>query len=95
MGGDAAKARKVAALQNEVAALQAAQEAAQHEYQRVKGRNLQVRAFTQDGARGTAGMGRRACALMGRLVGRRLGRALPGCSLRLKEARLSHVDACR
>lgn len=44
VGGDAAKARKVAALQNEVAALQAAHEAAQQEYERVRGRNLQVRA---------------------------------------------------
>ncbi|KAL4447991.1 hypothetical protein ABPG75_005210 [Micractinium tetrahymenae] len=41
VGGDAAKARKVAALQNEVAALEAALEAAQQEYDRVKGRNLQ------------------------------------------------------
>lgn len=49
VGGDAAKARKVAALQNEVAALQAAQEAAQREYERVKGRNLQVRACMQCG----------------------------------------------
>lgn len=42
MGGDAAKQRKVAALQNEVSALEAALEAARREYERVKARNLQV-----------------------------------------------------
>ena len=42
MGGDAAKQRKAAQLENEVAQLEAALEAAQAEYQRVKGRNLQV-----------------------------------------------------
>lgn len=41
VGGDAAKARKVAALQNDVAALEAALTAAQQEYDRVKARNLQ------------------------------------------------------
>lgn len=42
MGGDAAKQRKLAALQNEVSALEAALEAARREYDRVKARNLQV-----------------------------------------------------
>lgn len=42
VGGDAAKQRKVAALQNEVAGLEAALEAARREYERVKARNLQV-----------------------------------------------------
>lgn len=42
VGGDAAKARKVAALQNDVAALEAALEAAKQEYGRVTERNLQV-----------------------------------------------------
>ncbi|PSC68192.1 sorting nexin 2A [Micractinium conductrix] len=41
VGGDAAKARKVAALQNDVAALEAALEAAKQEYGRVTERNLQ------------------------------------------------------
>ncbi|PRW57356.1 sorting nexin 2B [Chlorella sorokiniana] len=41
VGGDAAKQRKVAALQNEVSALEAALEAARREYERVKARNLQ------------------------------------------------------
>jgi hypothetical protein len=43
VGGDAAKARKVAAMQNEVSALEAALTAAQQEYERVKRRNLEVR----------------------------------------------------
>lgn len=42
VGGDAAKQRKAAQLENEVAQLEAALEAAQQEYERVKGRNLQV-----------------------------------------------------
>jgi len=42
VGGDAAKARKMAVLQNDVAALDAALAAAQQEYERVKQRNLQV-----------------------------------------------------
>lgn len=42
VGGDAAKARKVAAMQNDVSALEAALSAAQLEYERVKARNLQV-----------------------------------------------------
>lgn len=46
MGGDAAKARKVAAMQNEVSALEAALTAAQQEYERVKARNLEVGVFT-------------------------------------------------
>ncbi|KAL4859717.1 5'-3' exoribonuclease 2 [Chlorella vulgaris] len=41
VGGDAAKARKVAAMQNDVSALEAALSAAQLEYERVKARNLQ------------------------------------------------------
>ncbi|EFN57618.1 hypothetical protein CHLNCDRAFT_142705 [Chlorella variabilis] len=41
VGGDAAKARKVAAMQNEVSALEAALTAAQQEYERVKARNLE------------------------------------------------------
>ena len=44
VGGDAAKARKVAQLQNDVSALEAALVAAQQEYERVKARNLEVRA---------------------------------------------------
>ena len=43
VGGDAAKARKVAQLQNDVSALEAALLAAQQEYERVKARNLEVR----------------------------------------------------
>ncbi len=46
VGGDAAKARKVAAMQNEVSALEAALTAAQDEYERVKARNLKVCGFT-------------------------------------------------
>lgn len=43
VGGDAAKQRKVAALQHEVAGLEAALDAAKREYERVKARNEQVR----------------------------------------------------
>lgn len=45
VGGDAAKQRKVAALQNEVSGLEAALEAARREYERVKARNLQVKGW--------------------------------------------------
>ncbi len=72
VGGDAAKARKVAALQNEVAALQAAHEAAQQEYERVRGRNLQVRAPACLPARNCAsGKGRASLGLDGQARGRR------------------------
>lgn len=41
-GGDKAKTRKVAGLHNDVAALESALESAKSEYERVKGRNLEV-----------------------------------------------------
>ncbi len=53
MGGDAAKARKVAQMRNDVAALEAALQAAQQEYERVKARNLQVGAAGVGGWSGT------------------------------------------
>lgn len=42
MGGDAAKQRKAAQLANDIAAAEAALDAAQREYERVRQRNLQV-----------------------------------------------------
>lgn len=42
MGGDAAKQRKAAQLANEIAAAEAALDAARREYERVRQRNMQV-----------------------------------------------------
>ena len=67
MGGDAAKARKVAQLQNDVSALEAALLAAQQEYERVKACNLEVRAGWGAGCVQTREwLGCRFCMLEGR-----------------------------